>query len=101
MRDLDGVSQLAETLAIAGHTSQRSSEAVRAVISRGPTDQQGALRLADLPPVASGQLGRSVNRVAAARAEEDLRRHGRSLGQRLCELACRRVGEVEERGVRL
>ena len=94
---LDRVGQRSEAQAVAGDTAKRGSEPVRAVIGGGPADQHGAVRLADLPPVAAGQLGGGVDPVAAAGAEEDLRRHRRTLGERLRELQRRPVGEIEER----
>ena len=97
---LDRLGQRPETHAVAWDTAERGSEPVSAVIAGGAADQDRAVRLADLPPVSACQLGRGVDPVATARAEEDLRRHRRSLGERLRELECRPVGEIKERRVR-
>ena len=93
----DRLVQRSKAHLVAGDTAKRGSEPVGAVIRGGAADQHRAVTLAELPPVAAGQLGRGVDPIAAAGAEEDLRRHRRPLRERLRELQHRRVGEVKER----
>ena len=93
----DRLVQRSEAHLVAGDTAKRGSEPVGAVICGGAADQHRAVPLADLLPISAGELGRGVDPVAPAGAEEDLRRHRRPLRERLRELQHRRVGEVKKR----
>ena len=78
--------------------ADRRAERVRAVVAVGAADDVHALRLALQDPVAAGDLGGGVDRVAAAGGEEHLRVvHRRERGEAGGELVRGRVGEVAER----
>ena len=72
-----------------------------AVIAGGAADQHRPLRLVELVPVATRDLGGRVDRVAAARRQEDPRRHRRPVGQDVGEFQRGAVGEIAERRVGL
>jgi hypothetical protein len=78
----------AVTLPVALDPGECRAEAVRAVIAGAAADQVHALGRTDVRPVATSELGRCVDAIAAAAAEHDARvRHGRQLRQSLGELA--------------
>ena len=71
---------------------------MRAVVGERAADQVDALGLALRRPVLARELGRRVDRVAAAEAQEDARiGHRRELHEAIDELERRRVGDVAER----
>ena len=75
--------------------AERGAEAVRAVVALGAADQVHALGLAAVDEVAAGELGRDLDRVAAAAGQEDLGvRHRRARGERLADLVRGPVADV-------
>ena len=93
----DGRDQRAPVARVRLDAADAGAEAVRAVVALRAADQVHALRMALLDPVAAGDLGRGVDRVAAARGEEDARAlHRRVRGEPLAELVGGPVAEVAE-----
>src|SRR4051794_8128632 len=85
---------------VGGDAADARAEAVRAVVALRAADEVHALRRADRGEVAAGQLAGGVDRVAAARAEEDPRVvDRRQLAEALGQPQRRRVRERAERGV--
>ena len=80
----DGGDQRAPVARVGLDAADARAEAVRAVVALRAADQVHPLGLALLDPVAAGDLGRRVDRVAAARGEEDPRAvHRRVRGEPL------------------
>ena len=74
VRHLRGVRvERADVDAVGGDAADARAEPVRAVVALAARDQVHALGLADGGEVAARELGRGVDRVAAAAGEEDAR----------------------------
>src|SRR6185503_8252128 len=74
VRDLRRVGvERADVDAVGGDAAEARAQPVRAVVALRARDQVDALGLADSGEVAARELGRGVDRVAAAAGEEDAR----------------------------
>jgi hypothetical protein len=90
--------QRADVQAVGRDAADRRAQPVGAVVALRARDEMRALRRADRGEVAPGQLGRRVDGVPSARAEEDARVvERRQVGQALGEIEGRAVGEHAER----
>ena len=98
----DRAEQWAVALAHGLDADEARAEPVGAVVGIRAADQVDALRLAPGRPVLARELGRRVDRIAAAEAEEHSRvAHRRELHEPIHQLERRRVGDVPERVERL
>ncbi len=92
--------ELSVAVVVCRDTGQRGTRDMHAVVGLGAADEQGLLRLADLGPVPSRQLGRGVDGIATAGGEEDLAagyrcQRGEPVGEGVGDIG----GEVTESGV--
>jgi hypothetical protein len=90
--------QGADVLAVGRDAADRRAHAMGAVVALRARDEVGALGRPDRGEVAARQLGRRIDGVAAARAEEDARVvERRQVGQALGEIEGGAIGEDAER----
>jgi hypothetical protein len=81
VRNLDRLDLGPEALAVAGDAGERRAEPVGAVVAGGSADQQRALGLSKLKPVAAREFRGGVDRIPSTRAEEHACVHWRQVSK--------------------